>query len=364
MDNQDIAIRTALDEYVAGLELPEYAVPFVASPDFPVIKYHKGVNVVSGFKPTKYTGWHIAIEQSAELDNLFASMGIPVVRVKHLGGDEVNYWQLNTIDGYILCRSVPPIKGYGPDVWQSTGVPYVWNDCKDTYMYGSQLQVLFFLKGLLDLGYTQPLILTLSRTVTEHFVQKVLRRQEAFLEAVKRAFRKSGKVANLAFYAYWMTIAKDEEETTTKGGGSYYSPAMVIAPPLTIEYVREHQALSAHLEVIESFIPQWDTWAQAASQRLLEPPRDNAVESSEEATGEASDKVTPITKDATVKAANDALYKAAMKARQKAFDAQLCKNDRDWVALLETAGITEFTKPDDIRVINDLIKELMSNKAS
>lgn len=359
--SQDITIRTAFDEYVAGLELPSYAVPFEASPDFPMIRYAKGVMVVSGKKPAKYTGWHIGIEQSAELDALFEEMGVPVVRVKHMGGNEESYWQLDSIKGYILCKSVP--SEYGPDSWKKTGVCHVWNEQRDTYAYGSQLQCLFFMKGLLELGYEYPLVLSFSRTVTEHFIQKILRRQEAMLEAVKRAMLKRGKTVNLAFYAYWVELLKSEEEVATKGGGSYFPPVTTITPPLTAQYLAEHQALPEHLEIIESFVPQWDAWAEATSKLLLEPPREDAKTQEETEENDASDKITSINKDATIKAANDALYKAAMKARQKAFDAQLCKNDRDWLALCETANITEFNKPDDIRVINDLIKELM-NKAS
>lgn len=363
MDIQDIAIRTALDEYIAGLELPSYAVPFEASPDFPMIRYAKGVNVVSGRKPMKYTGWHIGIEQSAELDSFFESMGVPVVRVKHLSGNEESYWQLDSIKGYILCKSVP--SEYGPNSWQKTGIAHVWNEHKDSYSYGSQLQCLFFMKGLLELGYTQPLVLSFSRTVTEHFIQKVLRRQEAFLEAIKRDLRKHGKVANLASYAYWLTLAKSEEEATTKGGGSYCPPIMVVAPPLTVEYVQEHQADPAHLEIIESFVPMWDAWAQSASQRLMEPPRDNETRvaqqdceavSKHQERGEADP--TIIISGQIPESSMLALYNAIWQAKQRGIRGGLFTEEAEWWTLLSEIGIAEFTQA-HIGILNKAITALL-----
>ncbi len=262
---------TVLDDYAAAANLPEYAAPVQPSMSFPVIRYAKGVLVVSGKKPMKYTGWHIQTEQNAELDDLLEAQGIQAVRVRHLSGKEETYWSLDSIKGYILCTGVPV--SYGPEVHQTTGIPYVWNDYKGTYVYGSQLQCLFYMKGLLELGYTEPLVLSFSRTVTEQFVNKVLRRQEALIETVKKALRKREKPANLGFYAYWVELVKGTEETTTKGGGSYFPPVTTIPAPLTPDYLREHQTPAEHKEIIEAFLPMLPAWAEATSARLQEPPR-------------------------------------------------------------------------------------------
>lgn len=261
-----------LDEYAATAELPECVAPVQPSLIFPHIRYAKGVLVVSGKKPTKYTGWHIQTEQSAELDALLESQSIQPVRVRHHSGNEETYWSLDTIKGYILCNAVPG--SYGPLSWQ-TGIPYVWNQYAGTYAYGSQLQCLFFMKGLLELGYTQPLVLSFSRTVTEHFVNKVLRRQEALIEAIRKALRKRQKPAALGFYAYWLELSKGTEEVTTKGGGSYFPPMTAIPASLTADYVWEHQTPIEHLAIIESFLPTMLQWAEVTSRRLQEPSRVN-----------------------------------------------------------------------------------------
>ena len=270
--------NTNLDEYAQQAELPVYAAPVEPSFSFPLVQYAKGVLIVSGRKQQKHTGFQIEMEQSAELDALLEGQS-NAVRVRHRNGTEGNYWQLETLKGYILCKAVPD--GYGPQVWQHTGMAYVWNPYKDTYMYGSQLQCLFFSQGLLQLGYTQPLVLTFSRTVTEHFVNKVLRRQEAMLNAVKKALKRQDKPADLAFYAYWLEICKGEE-VTVKNGGSYFAPALAMPTPLTVGYVKSHQAPAEHLAIIEEFLPALPQWAEAASARLLQPPRDTNANAAEE----------------------------------------------------------------------------------
>ena len=242
---------------------------------FPLIRYAKGVTVVSSRKPTKYTGFHIGLEQSAELDDLLSSLGVPAVRVKHKSGNEENYWQLDTLKGYILCTAVPV--GHGPEVWRKTGVPYVWNEHANTYNYGSQLQCMLFLMGLLEAGYTAPLVLHLSRTVTEHFLTKVLGRQAAMVELVKKALKRQGKPHDLAIYAYWLELVKSSEEYTTKNGGSYYPPVTTIPAPLTGGYLRSHEAPPEHIAAVEAFLPILPQWAEAASARLQEPPRDTGT---------------------------------------------------------------------------------------
>jgi hypothetical protein len=262
-----------LDDYAVAAELPLYVAPVVPSMSFPLIRYAKGVTVVSGRSAKKYTGFHIGTEQSAELDDLFEIMGVPAVRVKHKSGNEESYWQLDSIKGYILATAVPD--SYGPQAWRKTGIPYVWNEHRDTYNYGSQLQLLFFMKGLLELGYLSPLVLTLSRTVTDHFVHKVLYRQAAMIEAVKKALKKRGKSDDIAFYAYWLELIKSSEEVTTKGGGSYYPLVTTIPGPLTVGYVKSHEAPLEHVTAVEAFLPILPQWAEATSAKLLEPPRDS-----------------------------------------------------------------------------------------
>jgi hypothetical protein len=363
--SNDIAVRSAFDEYCAGLELPEFAVPFEASPAYPVVQYSKGVLVVSGRKDMKYTGWHIAIEQSAELDGYFDKMGIPVVRVRHMNGSEGSYWQLDSITGYLLMKSVP--LDHGADSWKQSGIACVWNDCKGTYVHGSQLQCLFFLKGLMDLGYTQPLTLTFSRTVTGQFISGVLRRQEALLDAITRALAKHGRVASLASYAYWVELLPSQEEFTTKKGASYFPPSTTIE--LTPDYVRTHQADPTHIATIEEFLPSWDGWCESASKMLLEPPRDNNRDAEAEATEPPKEAKLPDEKaapprDETITASNDALYRSALREKRRAMDARIIVDDYDWFSLLEICGFVEFKDPQDIVKLHKAIKARMAEQSA
>jgi hypothetical protein len=266
----------SLDAYAQEAALPPYAAPAEPSYSFPLVQYAKGVLVVSERKPRKHTGFQIETEQNAELDALLDSQGVKVVRVRHRNGTEGDYWQLETLKGYLLCTAVPAT--YGPEEWKRTGIAYVWNEWRNTYMYGSQLQCIFFSQGLIQLGYTSPLVLTFSRTVTEHFINKVLRRQEAVLSAVSKALKHQNKPADLAFYSYGVELCKGEE-VTTKGGGSYYAPAITMPPPNPIrefvDYIKAHQTPTEHLAIIEEFLPFLPQWAGTASMRLLQPPRDN-----------------------------------------------------------------------------------------
>src|SRR5436305_916689 len=257
--------NTNLSDYAEQVELPEYAAPAQLTYNFPLVQYGKKVTVVSTRKPTTYTGFLIAVEQDPTLDGIFEEQGVNEVRIRHLNGTEDSYWQFDTIICYLLCTAVPTF--YGPDSWQQTGVAYVWNEHQNAYTHGSQLQCMIFLKGLLDIGYNQPLVLTLSRTVTEHFMSKVMRRHEAMIAAVKNALKKQNKPNNLSFYAYWMEIIKSAEEVTLKNGGTYHPPALSMPLPLTVGFLKQHQTPRSHLEVIESYLPILPEWAQAARAR-------------------------------------------------------------------------------------------------
>src|SRR5205814_9007189 len=102
---------------------------------------------------------------------------------------------------------------------------------------------------------------------------KVLRRQEWMLDRVKKALKRQNKPADhLAFYCFGMELCKGEE-VMTKDGGSYLAPAIAMSLPLTAGYVKSQQTPAEHLAIIEEFLPALPQWAQAASLRLVPPPR-------------------------------------------------------------------------------------------
>src|SRR5436305_4818450 len=116
-----------LDNYAAEADLPEYAAPVTPTYTYPLIQYGKKVTVVSTRKPTVSTSFLIATEQDATLDGILEQqLGASEVRIRHRNGSEDTYWQFDTIKCYMLCKAVPVF--YGPDVWQKTGVAYVWNE--------------------------------------------------------------------------------------------------------------------------------------------------------------------------------------------------------------------------------------------
>ena len=98
------------------------------------------------------------------------------------------------------------------------------------------------------------------------------------INAVKKALKKHNKPADLAFYSYGMELVKGEE-VTVKNGGSYHAPAIAMPLPLTVAYVKAHQTPAEHLATIEEFLPALPQWAQAASLRLVQPPRENGNDS-------------------------------------------------------------------------------------
>jgi hypothetical protein len=198
----------------------------------------------------------------------------------------------------------------------------------------------------------------------------VLRRQEAFLTAIKNALLKKGKSANLASYAYWLTLSPGKEEIG-EGTGAYLPPIMAIEPPLTRAYLIEHQIPSDHLEIIEGFVPLWDTWAQSASQRLQEPPRDTSepqqIEGEEGAALAATQETKPAS-DPTIIISSEvpersmlAVYNAVWSAKQRGMRGGVVPDEEAWWDIFGKLEIAAFAQA-DIKPLNQIINDLIAAK--
>jgi hypothetical protein len=264
-----------LDDYLNEANTAPCAAPLEQAFLYPRLQWGKGVEVIGGRKGSqKYTGWLIEVDQELALDEVLNEGGVPLSTVQHMNGNKTVYWKLDSIMGTILCLGVP--RKYGAGTWE-TGIPYVWNPYQDKNgkIYGSQLECLFFAQPLLAVGYHKPLRISLSRSVTEHFVKKALLAQLGLIDTLNDLLAKRGK-PRIGLYSYYMTLIKGEEVSTGKGA-SYHPPVLDLPRPLNRAYLEAHKVPADHLEIIEAYLPKLKPWAKQTALDLAQPFSDWTV---------------------------------------------------------------------------------------
>jgi hypothetical protein len=221
-------------------------------------------------------------------------------------------------------------------------------------------------------GYNNPLVITLSRTVTEYFVANVLHKQSGLIVMVNSALSKQGRTDSIAFYALWIELMVSDEKCKQKHG-QWLQPTMLL-PAQVGAYLREHQVPVEHKAIIENFASSLDAWAKATAQRLV-APRDSEPHEIEDTENVAANDnqgnkgtvvalATEIPEGYTINAASDILRDAAARNLHKCLDAGLVNNPNGWQAILTILGIVEFTDRSQLAALNNYIKNRIGNKAS
>jgi hypothetical protein len=211
-----------------------------------------------------YAGWLVEAGKHDDLDTAMHAADFEFVTIKHGNGNLVTHWAVPTANLFVVAEGMQVI-GAMRNTEERFGIAFGWRRTEDGRAQ-SVLRARVFLRELLEVGYCEPLLLTLKSTVTGDFLN-ALQWQYTVLDALMEFRQAAGKTGVLPFYACSIPIGAGEE--VARGNGSAtreISPPVALVPnPVTKQYVKEHWIKAAWVGVIEDILDDTIRWSITTS---------------------------------------------------------------------------------------------------
>lgn len=216
-----------------------------------------------------YAGWLVEAGKSDDLDLAMQQAGFPKVTIKHGGGEFVNHWAVETANVFVVAEGVQSLQDIKNNE-ERFGVVLGWKTL-DGGRPQSFLKARVFLRELLEVGYREPLLLTVKSTITGDIIQAFARQYDV-LDAID-AFRQLDKkpVLNPPFYACSIPLGPGQEVQRGSGGNTKeITPPVALTPsPVTKDYVRSHWIKRDWSALIEGMLDGTIQWSIVTSKALV-----------------------------------------------------------------------------------------------
>ena len=226
-------------------------------------------------KRTIYAGWLAEAGKNPEFDGPMELAGFEQVTIKHGSGNYVTHWAIPTANLFVVAEGVQSI-GEMKHTEQRYGVAFGWRTLQDGRQQ-SQLRARVLLRELLELGYTDPLLLSCKSTLTGD-VLNAFTEQYRVLDAVD-AFRAQDKKPprNPPFYACSIPIGAGQEVARGSGGQTreIAPPVAAIPAEITREYILSTWIQREWIPAIESRLDETIRWSAATSKQIAGPQLDS-----------------------------------------------------------------------------------------
>lgn len=220
-----------------------------------------------------YAGWLIETGRSDALDDAMTRAGFETITIKHGSGNLVQHWMVETANAFVIADGVQGI-GEMKGATERYGVAFGWRTLPDGRPQ-SQLKARVFLRELLEIGYAEPVTLSVKSTLTGD-VLNALTRQYDVLDAIDALRIQQGKAAlNPPFYACSLPLGPGQE--VQRGGTQkkgIVPPVALVPTPITREYLVEHYIRKEWVAPIERLLDATIAWSVATSAQIAsdEPP--------------------------------------------------------------------------------------------
>lgn len=222
-----------------------------------------------------YAGWLVEAGKLDTLDEAMAEAQFERVVIKHGSGNMVAHWAVENANVFVIADGVQSI-GEMKHTEERRGVAFGWRTLEGGRQQ-SQLKARVLVRPLLEVGYFDPLILTVKSTLTGD-VLAALMRQYDVLDQVD-AFRALDKkpAMNAPFYACSIPLGPGAEVVRGANGATkeIVPPVAVIPTPITKEYIRENWIKREWVALIEdgrpSMIDATVAWSISASIAIAAP---------------------------------------------------------------------------------------------
>ena len=215
-----------------------------------------------------YAGWLAEAGKIDALDDAMAQAGFSQVTIKHGSGNMVTHWAVETANLFVVADGVQSI-GEMKHTEERYGIAFGWR----TLEGGRQQSVLRFrgfLQELLNVGFAEPLLVTVKSTLTGDLIAALTRQYEV-LDAVD-ALRAQDKKPPLQppFYACSIPLGPGQEVARGSGGQTKEIAPIVanIPTPITKEYIRAHWIKREWSALIEGMLDDTIRWSINASQLI------------------------------------------------------------------------------------------------
>jgi hypothetical protein len=216
-----------------------------------------------------YAGWLMETGRSEPVDAAMQAAGYETVTIKHGSGNLVTHWAVETATMFVIADGVQSI-GEMKSTPERYGIAFGWRTLPDGRPQ-SVLKFRAFLRELLDVGFAEPILVSIKSTLTGD-VLNALMRQYDVLDAIDALRTQQGKpVLNPPFYACSIPLGPGQEVQRGAAQKKGIVPPVALVPtPITREYLVEHYIKKEWVGSVERLLDPTIAWSVATSTQIAE----------------------------------------------------------------------------------------------
>lgn len=214
-----------------------------------------------------YAGWLVPCQQSDTLDEALSVAGYEPVVIRHGNGNQIAHWAIEYANLFVLAEGVQSLVEM-KHTSDRYGIAFGWKQLPDG-RWQSQLRFRAHLQELLQVGYTEPLLISVKSTLTSDLIT-ALTRQYAVLDAVDAIRREQGRPPMGApFYACSIPIGPGEEVARGSAQTKAITPPVAKIPEvITRDYLKARWMRREWVGLIEGQLDATIAWSVAESCRI------------------------------------------------------------------------------------------------
>ncbi len=214
-----------------------------------------------------YAGWLIQTGRVESLDAAMQAAGFQTVTIRHSGGNLVTHWAVETANLFLIAEGVQSTAEMGSSV-ERYGIAYAWRTLPDGRPQ-SVLKCRAFLHELLELGYTEPVLVSVKSTLTRDMLEALMGQYDV-LDAIDQLRIQQGQPPlHPPFYACSIPIGPGKE--VSRGGTQKKEIVPIVAHipnPIDRPYLVSHYIRKAWVPLIENLLDITIEWSIATSKQL------------------------------------------------------------------------------------------------
>ena len=211
-----------------------------------------------------YAGWLAVVGRSPAFDEAMERAGFSQVTIRHGSGNLVTHWEVEVAHLFVISDGIQTMAEM-QQTNERVGLAFGWRTLPSGRQQ-SQLRFRAFLRELLEIGFYEPVSVTVKGTLTSDVITALMRQYDV-LDAIDAVRESSGKPPlNPPFYACSIPLGPGEEVSRGSVQTREISPVVAQIPtPVTRDYIVQHWIKRAWVPMIEGLIDQTITWSVAVS---------------------------------------------------------------------------------------------------
>lgn len=214
-----------------------------------------------------YAGWLAQAGKLDALDEAMQQAGFEQVAIRHSGGNIVDHWAVGIANLFILAEGVQS-QAEMKHTSERFGIAFGWRTLEDGRGQ-SVLRFRAYLRELLEVGFQEPLLVTVKSTLTSDVVNALTRQYEV-LDAIDALRKSQGKPPlNPPFYACSIPLGPGQEVSRGSVQTKEITPVVALIPsPVTREHIVAHWIKREWSTLIEQNLDQTIAWSVSASRQI------------------------------------------------------------------------------------------------